>query len=60
MIMNSKNVLRRDFLRKSSLAAAGVAAVPLVGGASGRATGKAKPAGDTHILLLGDIHFDSG
>lgn len=51
--MGLKKVLRRDFLRKSGLAAAGIAVVPLMGSASG-----SKPAGDTHILLTGDIHFD--
>lgn len=58
-IMGSKNVLRRDFLRQSGLAAAGVAAVPLVGGAAGWASGAAKSGSrDTNILLTGDIHFD--
>lgn len=56
--MDLNDVSRREFLRKSGLTAAGIAAAPLVGCASGWAPGKAKPAADTNILLTGDIHFD--
>lgn len=56
--MSTKGISKRGFLHKSSLAAAGFAAVSLEAGASGGVLGKVKPEVDTNILLTGDIHFD--
>ena len=55
--MDLKAYSRRDFLRSSGLAAAGFAAAPLVGCASGWLPGGSKSK-TTNILLTGDIHFD--
>ena len=55
--MDSMAVSRREFLRRSGLMAAGIAAVPLAGCASGWALGQ-NVGRDTNLLVTGDIHYD--